>query len=189
MKKGILKIILKDFFKLRYVIIWILVVVLVGIGVVWAAWTPLGGYSTSPGRSKYINPSFGPCAVVNNNGISSYFIPVKSKVEWDAFRTAVGNQLKNWPASISLSACPPTCTPSCPSGAQCGLDGCGGSCGTCATGYTCSDHTCVDNTCVPTSPSVCSPGKCAGTDSCGNACHAVCPVNEHCGLKFCEPNP
>ncbi len=36
MKKGILKTILKDFFKLRYVVIWVVVVILVGVGVVLA---------------------------------------------------------------------------------------------------------------------------------------------------------
>jgi hypothetical protein len=37
---------------------------------------------------------------------------------------------------------PPTCTPSC-SGKQCGDDGCGGSCGSCASGSSCSAGQCV----------------------------------------------
>jgi len=34
------------------------------------------------------------------------------------------------------------CTPSC-TGKQCGSDGCGGSCGTCSSGYTCVNNQCI----------------------------------------------
>lgn len=42
-----------------------------------------------------------------------------------------------------------SCTPNC-AGKTCGDDGCGGSCGTCASGYACSSGTCVSCTSNPT---------------------------------------
>jgi hypothetical protein len=64
----------------------------------------------------------------------------------------------------------PVCTPSC-SGRSCGPDGCGGTCGTCRTGTTCSGGSCV---CVPQ----CS-GKTCGPDGCGGTC-GTCPGNATC---------
>jgi secreted trypsin-like serine protease len=58
------------------------------------------------------------------------------------------------------------CTPSC-GGKQCGSDGCGGTCGTCASGTTCNAASqCEANpTCTPQ----CS-GKECGADGCGGSC-------------------
>lgn len=67
------------------------------------------------------------------------------------------------------------CTPSC-SGKTCGSDGCGGSCGTCAAGKTCSAGACV---CVP----VCGAKAC-GPDGCGGSCGAcsagTCSASGQC---------
>lgn len=52
--------------------------------------------------------------------------------------------------------CEATCTPSC-GGRSCGDDGCGGTCGTCSTGYTCSSG----GACLPDAPP-------SGGDSCSS---------------------
>ena len=63
------------------------------------------------------------------------------------------------------------CKPDC-SGKACGDDGCGGSCGSCPSGHTCSaSGTC---TCVPD----CS-GKACGPDACGGTCGS-CPGGKIC---------
>jgi hypothetical protein len=73
-----------------------------------------------------------------------------------------------------------SCTPDC-TGSECGYDGCGGSCGTCTYGHTCTDGQCV---CVPT-----CTGKNCGSDGCGGSC-GTCANDEHCvgGLCVCEPD-
>ncbi len=48
-------------------------------------------------------------------------------------------------------------------GKQCGEDGCGGSCGTCAAGLTCQSGACV--ACTPS-----CEGKTCGDDGCGGSC-------------------
>lgn len=64
-----------------------------------------------------------------------------------------------------------TCTPMC-TGRDCGMDGCGGDCGTCASGYTCNAGICE---CVPPSAAaLCSAagadcGTITVTDACGGA--------------------
>lgn len=62
------------------------------------------------------------------------------------------------------------CTPNCV-GKGCGSDGCGGNCGTCASGKYCDNtFTCQDNNhCVPN----CSNAEC-GPDGCGGLCGSVC---------------
>jgi MYXO-CTERM domain-containing protein len=50
----------------------------------------------------------------------------------------------------------------------CGDDGCGGSCGTCATGKTCTAGQCV----VPSSCAPSCAGKTCGDDGCGGSCGA-----------------
>jgi len=75
------------------------------------------------------------------------------------------------------------CTPNC-AGKECGLDGCGGTCGTCANAW----DSCVDGQCV------CTPectGKVCGTDGCGGSC-GVCATGD-CNATgtecvFCPPN-
>jgi hypothetical protein len=61
------------------------------------------------------------------------------------------------PYAISVTACAPSCGNN-----VCGGDGCGGSCGTCGAGTTCSAGQCV---CQPS----CS-GKSCGPDGCGGSC-------------------
>ncbi len=60
------------------------------------------------------------------------------------------------------------CVPNCPAGA-CGDDGCGGSCGTCASGQTCS----ASGQCVGACTPKCPAGAC-GDDGCGGSC-GTCP--------------
>jgi hypothetical protein len=77
---------------------------------------------------------------------------------------------------------PTTCVPNC-AGKTCGADGCGGSCGECTGGRTCSEGICA-----------CAQGQ----EVCGGACHAPCaapsvrnPINCTCCLPFdapCGPN-
>ena len=80
------------------------------------------------------------------------------------------------------------CTPSC-AGRACGDDGCGGTCGTCVTGWTCQGGTCVEpNLCVPA-----CEGKECGLDGCGGACGACqpplqCSANGQCyDAAVCVP--
>jgi hypothetical protein len=64
-----------------------------------------------------------------------------------------------------------SCTPEC-SGLECGDDGCGGSCGFCATGETCRSGTCQG--CVPS----CTDRVC-GDDGCGGSC-GTCAAGTSC---------
>ncbi|MEK7672344.1 MAG: peptidoglycan DD-metalloendopeptidase family protein [Patescibacteria group bacterium] len=97
---------------------------------------------------------------------------------------------------------PPPCVPNC-SGKTCGLDGCGGSCGTCASGYNCVSDICK-KICVPptcTGLGVVCGSKiydygegCAGTLSCGScAADQVCDSVGKCQAKppsngwVCDP--
>ncbi len=59
---------------------------------------------------------------------------------------------------------PPPCDPVC-TGKQCGDDGCGGSCGTCAAGESCN----ADGQCVAGCAPSCE-GKVCGSDGCGGSC-------------------
>ncbi len=106
------------------------------------------------------------------------------------------------------------CTPQC-AGKTCGSDGCGGSCGTCAMGETCSlssqcgcTPSCTGKQCGPdgcggvcgtcAGGQVCSAaGACAcvpncagrtcGSDGCGGTCGPACPTGQFCnnGLGAC----
>ena len=67
--------------------------------------------------------------------------------------------------SIGLSSTN-TCTPSC-GGNVCGSDGCGGSCGTCASTATCTNGACVNN---PTSP---TPSRSPQPPSSGNSLQSM----------------
>lgn len=65
-----------------------------------------------------------------------------------------------------------SCTPNC-AGRVCGTDGCGGSCGSCATGTSCN----ASGTCVACTPNC--AGRLCGDDGCGGSCGA-CPLGEVC---------
>ncbi len=56
------------------------------------------------------------------------------------------------------------CTPSCAPGAECGSDGCGGSCGSCDSDELCGAGGACE-LCVPS-----SEGKVCGPDGCGGNC-------------------
>jgi hypothetical protein len=77
-------------------------------------------------------------------------------------------------ADVASTPCIPDCD-----GLQCGDNGCGGVCGTCANGRFCVDGSCV--TCQPN----CLSRQC-GEDGCGGSCGA-CEADEVCGPDhFCE---
>jgi MYXO-CTERM domain-containing protein len=63
-------------------------------------------------------------------------------------------------------------------GAQCGDDGCGGSCGECIAPDVCSDGQCVFQGCDP----ACPVGAC-GSDGCGGQCG--CPAPQTCEAGLC----
>jgi hypothetical protein len=73
-----------------------------------------------------------------------------------------------------------TCAPDC-AGKQCGDDGCGGSCGTCASKEACQSGACV---CVPNcSGQLCGEGGCPGQpDACG-----LCDFGKDCSAGVCVP--
>ncbi len=167
MKKRILKTILKDFFKLRYVVIWVAVVILVGIGVVLASsFGNNNGHVLFPGHSKKIDDTtLGPCVVVSNNGPSAYFIPTRTGNEFTHFKNAVAAYLgPTTPAKLSVTHCSTTCVPTVPCGVkECGGDSCGVSCGTCTSGNVCNSH------------QLCQPLVTA----CGNP-QQICPQGYYC---------
>ncbi len=72
------------------------------------------------------------------------------------------------------------CEPKC-QGKECGDDSCGGSCGFCNPGQTCSNGACVDQ-CQPS-----CLGKQCGSDGCGASC-GKCPDGFKCDANFsCVP--
>lgn len=94
-------------------------------------------------------------------------------------------------AAALLTACESAspaaaCAPAC-AGRPCGDDGCGGSCGTCSAGTTCS----AAGTCDAPPPG-CTPscaGKTCGDDGCGGSC-GTCSGGLVCGASAsCELPP
>lgn len=72
-----------------------------------------------------------------------------------------------------------SCLPSC-GARECGDNGCGGECGTCAPGETCGGGYCESTVCVPS----CRLGGCGLGDGCGGTCG--CDAGETCdGAGFC----
>src|SRR3989344_1761781 len=92
--------------------------------------------------------------------------------------------------SSSTSSGISTCTPYCPTGAVCGSDGCGGSCGTCS-GSTpnCINYQCSVNTCTPS-----CVGKQCGSDGCSGSCGTCllpnsvssCSASYQCIISSCN---
>jgi len=81
----------------------------------------------------------------------------------------------------TTGACATTCTPDC-TGLECGDDGCGGSCGTCAGGDVCGpDGLCGPPACVPD-----CTNKVCGDDGCGGNC-GDCQPDETCDAGQCVP--
>lgn len=75
------------------------------------------------------------------------------------------------------------CTPSCLN-RQCGPDGCGGSCGSCAVGVTCD----LAGRCATGCVKQCS-GKQCGPDGCGGVCGACAGALDACVDGHCECQP
>ena len=102
----------------------------------------------------------------------------KAGAGWDG---PTGNGTPNG-AALKSTTCTPTCV-----GKQCGGDGCGGSCGTCASGQVCSANGTCQTSCTPS----CS-GKQCGSDGCGGTCGTcasgqVCDANGTCQAS-CTPS-
>ncbi len=79
-----------------------------------------------------------------------------------------------------------TCLPSC-SGKFCGDDLCGGDCGPCGDGFSCSSsYTCIPDPCI----SACNVTRFCGTGECGEDC-GTCPTGEMCvqSTGQCVPIP
>ncbi len=102
------------------------------------------GWECTPGNwtisAPYTSPS---CWSIVNSGPNTYFIPILSTGEWNAF-------FNNHPSDITVSACGGGCTPAtCVSlGKNCGgpySDGCGGQTAVCggACGGGCTPATCA----------------------------------------------
>lgn len=91
----------------------------------------------------------------------------------ECMRTSTCEELKG-------GKCAPACTPSCQD-KVCGDDGCGGSCGSCASGSTCVDGQCQSTCPVGSSPQdgrcVCDPGYIRGEDCSGCV---LDPENDGC---------
>jgi hypothetical protein len=86
------------------------------------------------------------------------------------------------------------CIPNC-AGANCGDDGCGGSCGTCDDGNVCNGvETCDVNTCVAGTPLACNDGNaCNGVETCNASSGCVpgtplaCDDGQFCnGAESCN---
>jgi len=163
-----------DFFSWKHVVIWVVLVILVGVGIVWAATTVdqknLNGHKLATSSTLRIDDSsglLGPCVIVSNKGNKSYFVPTRTGNEFTHFKNAVADYLGlTTSASLSVYACPSgACTPSDPCGTkECGTDDCGNSCGTCASGYVCD----TDQMCVLLK-----------TNGCGNPAQ-ICPQGYYC---------
>lgn len=82
-------------------------------------------------------------------------------------------------ADANVDSGPPGCVPDC-TGLSCGDDGCGGSCGSCATGAgeTCSAGQCV---CTADATVTCDGADLHSVDSCGN----VGGVSQQCAPAGC----
>jgi len=81
-----------------------------------------------------------------------------------------------------------TCVPDC-NGKDCGEDGCGGVCGTCNAGETCTaSGICQGSVCTPN-----CAGKSCGDDGCGGFCGECqpdysCNANGQCEFQGCTPD-
>ncbi|MSQ83847.1 MAG: hypothetical protein EXR77_13340 [Myxococcales bacterium] len=85
--------------------------------------------------------------------------------------------------------CPPACVKQC-SGKTCGADGCGGSCGTCASGSTCDlagvcklNTKCGDGFCDPPETNASCPTDCKAS---GHPCNAACGGKSTAFPCYCD---
>ncbi len=104
------------------------------------------------------------------------FIPTPSqKAEGTGGDTGTGDDGTGDGGTVDGTAGDDMCTPFCGPGWQCGHDGCGGSCGTCALGECNAEHQCIEE-CKP----FCQPGWQCGTDGCGGTCGSGCAPGQVC---------
>jgi hypothetical protein len=125
------------------------------------------------------------------DGVCQLYIPTKNA------NGSAGTPLKMEDANSCPEDCQEKerCTPNC-SGKNCGSDGCGGNCGTCSPGFSCS----YSGNC--TESSICTPNctnKQCGDNGCGGSC-GTCSGYQICGAQglcvnpscndnnICEPN-
>jgi hypothetical protein len=124
----------------------------------------LTGHAAAGPSFSYANPTdFNDVTAGSNDSCNS--ILCKCGTGWDG---PTGNGTPNG-AALAKS----TCTAAC-SGKACGNDGCGGSCGTCPTGDTCTSSGQCSSTCTP----ACT-GKSCGSDGCSGSC-GTCPTGDTC---------
>lgn len=112
---------------------------------------------------------------------SGTFVATASTVELSIYNAYLGGTGNGWAIDeISLTSGPSACfcVPQC-NGVACGDDMCGGSCGSCPSGRSCSAGACVV-ACVPQ----CSGLEC-GDDTCGGSC-GTCGEGQTCVTGQCE---
>lgn len=81
------------------------------------------------------------------------------------------------PTNSYLMGCPFECLgPAC-GDRECGPDGCGGVCGSCSDGYTCTDGECCEQDCL---------NKQCGPDGCGGYCGTCEPGSRCTDIGTCE---
>jgi len=81
---------------------------------------------------------------------------------------------------------PIVCTPACEN-MMCGDDGCGGSCGDCKDGETCTDGQCTTPQCLPSCEDDGGQALNCGDDGCGGSC-GDCADGEECTNGMCTKN-
>jgi len=194
MKKAVLKTILRDFFKLRYPVAFIIVIILIGAGIILA-----GGFgSINTGyRLNHNTPSYpitsirGGAIVSNSSAVSDYFVPTKLTPGWSSF-------VQNCPATVTVI---PATTPAgqyydhslrctdanitCPADYYCVGYGYKSACPSGETSPAGSTSFWACTPPVNTPPASCVPdSSCVsadcGVDNCGNACGPVCNSGYFC---------
>ena len=205
MKKAVLKTILRDFFKLRYPLAFIIVIILIGAGIILAGGlgSKLLGYRLSHNTLPYgINSIKGAVIVSNSSAVSDYFVPTKLTPGWGSFVQYCPTTVTVIPASTpagkyynhSLRCTDANIT--CPANYYCVGNGDKVACpsGETSPAGSTSFSACtpsVNNppaSCVP-SPA-CLPKDECGTDNCGNPCGPTCNSGYFCNNHhICQTNP
>lgn len=99
----------------------------------------------------------------------------------DAFTTYLNSGPPSYNCTTALNYCSGFCTSNC-SGLQCGSDGCGGNCGTCASGEICnSSGQCVSDGGGASACDTCL-SSCRGLPGCCTGCGCIC--ESACGMCF-----
>lgn len=114
----------------------------------------VGYQSVEQGETKKLSGNFKiTCSYVPKKTTVTFDLIVKAGKEfvtYDEFLEAEVNLPKGGEEACKIPVIPdgPVCTPSC-SGKQCGADGCGSTCGNCASGYNCEGGICEKEESVP----------------------------------------